>query len=56
MAERSRGMGRGLSALLAPPAADGEARAQELREIPVDLIVPNPTFPTVDTAPAVDRA
>jgi ParB family chromosome partitioning protein len=48
VAERSRGMGRGLSALLAPPSADGEARAQELREIPVDLIVPNPRQPRRD--------
>jgi ParB family chromosome partitioning protein len=48
VAERSRGMGRGLSALLAPPAANGAARAQELREIPVDLIVPNPRQPRRD--------
>jgi ParB family transcriptional regulator, chromosome partitioning protein len=48
VAERSRGMGRGLSALLAPPAANGGARAQELREIPVDLIVPNPRQPRRD--------
>ena len=46
MAERARGMGRGLSAILAstaPPAA-GE-RDPELREIPLELIVPNPRQP-----------
>ena len=43
MAERTRGMGRGLSAILAStaPPADGPARDPELREIPVDLISPN---------------
>ncbi len=47
MAER--GMGRGLSALLAPPsAANGAARESELREIPVDLISPNPRQPRRD--------
>jgi ParB family chromosome partitioning protein len=40
-----RGMGRGLSALLAPPSDDGAERATELREIPVDLITPNPRQP-----------
>jgi len=44
-----RGMGRGLSALLAPPsAANGAARESELREIPVDLISPNPRQPRRD--------
>jgi ParB family transcriptional regulator, chromosome partitioning protein len=47
VAERTRGMGRGLSAILAstaPPA--GEApRDAELRDIPVDLIAPNPRQP-----------
>ena len=47
MAER--GMGRGLSALLAPPTAEnGTARESELREIPVDLISPNPRQPRRD--------
>ena len=41
MAERSRGMGRGLSALL---ASDAE-REPELRELPVELISPNPSQP-----------
>ena len=48
MAERSRGMGRGLSAILAStvPPADGAAeRDPELREIPLELIAPNPRQP-----------
>ena len=42
MAERTRGMGRGLAAILSTAPADAEA---ELRELPVDLIVPNPQQP-----------
>src|ERR671927_657029 len=42
VAERQRGMGRGLAALLAP--SDGEREA-ELRELPVELISPNPSQP-----------
>ena len=38
-----RGMGRGLSAILAP--AQEAERGSELREIPVDLITPNPHQP-----------
>jgi ParB family chromosome partitioning protein len=47
VAERTRGMGRGLSAMLAPtaPPADGEAHDAELRSIPVELISPNPRQP-----------
>jgi ParB family chromosome partitioning protein len=47
VAERTRGMGRGLSAILASsaPPADGESRDPELRAIPVDLISPNPRQP-----------
>ena len=45
MAER--GMGRGLSALLAPTHDDGPAQS-ELREIPVELITPNPRQPRRD--------
>ena len=42
MAESERrGMGRGLSAIL-PPAAKGE---EGLREIPVELVKPNPRQP-----------
>lgn len=43
----ARGMGRGLSAILsvsAPPEG-GDAAADELRELPVDLIAPNPNQP-----------
>ncbi len=42
MAERQRGMGRGLAAILAVAPRDD---AQELREIPVDMIAPNPHQP-----------
>jgi ParB family transcriptional regulator, chromosome partitioning protein len=43
VAERTRGMGRGLSALLAAPdRGEGET---ELRHIPVELIKPNPRQP-----------
>ena len=38
-------MGRGLSALLAPTHENGAERESELREIPVDLIEPNPRQP-----------
>lgn len=41
---KSRGMGRGLAAILAV-SEDGEAGADELRELPVDLIKPNPNQP-----------
>ena len=46
MAER--GMGRGLSALLAPAHENGAAPESELREIPVELIAPNPRQPRRD--------
>jgi ParB family transcriptional regulator, chromosome partitioning protein len=42
VAERSRGMGRGLAAILSTAPADAEA---ELRELPIDLIAPNPQQP-----------
>jgi ParB family transcriptional regulator, chromosome partitioning protein len=48
VAERTRGMGRGLSALLAPAHDTGAARESELREIPVELIGPNPRQPRRD--------
>lgn len=45
----NRGMGRGLSAILSvsPPAeaSEGAAAADELRELPVDVISPNPKQP-----------
>jgi ParB family transcriptional regulator, chromosome partitioning protein len=43
-----RGMGRGLSALLAPAHENGAERESELREIPVELIGPNPRQPRRD--------
>jgi ParB family chromosome partitioning protein len=47
VAERSRGMGRGLAAILASTAPAGsEASVEpELREVPVELITPNPRQP-----------
>ncbi|HET8756290.1 MAG TPA: ParB/RepB/Spo0J family partition protein [Solirubrobacteraceae bacterium] len=45
MAERTRGMGRGLAALLTPPDPGGGERDSELRHIPVELIKPNPRQP-----------
>ena len=42
MAERTRGMGRGLAAILTTSPAEAEA---ELRELPVELIGPNPQQP-----------
>jgi len=45
VAERTRGMGRGLAALLAPPELGGAERDSELRHIPVELIKPNPRQP-----------
>jgi ParB family transcriptional regulator, chromosome partitioning protein len=45
VAERQRGMGRGLAAILAVAPRD---EAQELREIPVDMIAPNPHQPRED--------
>lgn len=41
---KSRGMGRGLAAILAV-SEEGEAGGDELRELPVDLIKPNPNQP-----------
>ena len=45
MAEPTRGMGRGLGAILAPSHELDAERGSELREIPVELIVPNPHQP-----------
>jgi ParB family transcriptional regulator, chromosome partitioning protein len=42
VAERTRGMGRGLAAILSTSPAEAEA---ELREVPVELICPNPHQP-----------
>jgi ParB family chromosome partitioning protein len=47
VAERQRGMGRGLSAILSStvPVAEGGAAHPELREVPLELIAPNPRQP-----------
>jgi ParB family transcriptional regulator, chromosome partitioning protein len=42
VAERPRGMGRGLAAILTP---DGGGEAPEFRQLPVDLVAPNPHQP-----------
>jgi ParB family transcriptional regulator, chromosome partitioning protein len=44
VAEPSRGMGRGLAALLTPSTSGGAAE-RDLRQVPVDLISPNPRQP-----------
>ncbi len=43
MADRRRGMGRGLAAILA--VSDDDAPTDELRELPIDLVEPNPRQP-----------
>jgi ParB family transcriptional regulator, chromosome partitioning protein len=48
VAERTRGMGRGLSALLAPSGPDAPERETELRHVPVELVTPNPRQPRRD--------
>ncbi len=45
MAERTRGMGRGLAAILPRPRERDAERDPELRDLPVDLIEPNPHQP-----------
>ena len=42
-----RGMGRGLAAILTPASVEPEGRENErdLRDVPVDLVVPNPNQP-----------
>jgi ParB family chromosome partitioning protein len=46
VADRPRGMGRGLAAILSSTQpVDGKAPHPELRELPVDLIRPNPRQP-----------
>ncbi len=47
MAEPSRGMGRGLAALLTPSISTG-AEDRDLRQLPVELISPNPRQPRQD--------
>jgi ParB family transcriptional regulator, chromosome partitioning protein len=48
VAERTRGMGRGLSAILAPSHEIDADRGTELRHVPVELIAPNPQQPRRD--------
>jgi ParB family transcriptional regulator, chromosome partitioning protein len=45
VAERTRGMGRGLAALLAPAELGGGEHESELRQLPLELIKPNPNQP-----------
>jgi ParB family transcriptional regulator, chromosome partitioning protein len=47
VAERARGMGRGLSAILSPtvPEAGGGQPHPDLRELPLELVKPNPRQP-----------
>jgi ParB family chromosome partitioning protein len=42
VADRERGIGRGLAAILSVAPKDGP---EELREVPVDMVVPNPNQP-----------
>ncbi|HWF31160.1 MAG TPA: ParB/RepB/Spo0J family partition protein [Solirubrobacteraceae bacterium] len=45
MAKPRPGMGRGLEAILSVSAEADRTKEQELRELPIELIVPNPTQP-----------
>src|SRR3954451_16026321 len=45
VAERQRGMGRGLAAILSPTVPPGGELPPELRQLPVELISPNPRQP-----------
>ena len=45
MARPRRGMGRGLEAILAVSSEGEKTQAEELRELPIELIVPNPRQP-----------
>ena len=45
MAKPKRGMGRGLDAILSVSGGEGGSSGDELRELPVELIVPNPKQP-----------
>jgi ParB family chromosome partitioning protein len=55
VAERTRGMGRGLAAILSTNPSETEA---ELRDVPIDLVVPNPQQPrrTFEEGPLVALA
>jgi ParB family transcriptional regulator, chromosome partitioning protein len=45
VAERNRGMGRGLAAILSPTGEPGAEAQADLRRVPVDLIAKNPRQP-----------
>ncbi len=45
MSPQRRGMGRGLDAILAVSAEGARAEGEQLRELPLDLISPNPRQP-----------
>ena len=45
MAKPKPGMGRGLSAILSVSTEAAKASAEELRELPIELISPNPRQP-----------
>jgi ParB family chromosome partitioning protein len=45
VAEPSRGMGRGLAALLTPSTTEGGPGGRDLRQLPVELVTPNPRQP-----------
>jgi ParB family chromosome partitioning protein len=45
VAEPSRGMGRGLAALLTPSTTEGGPGDRDLRQLPVELVTPNPRQP-----------
>jgi len=45
VARPTPGMGRGLSAILSVTGQDAEQQGEELRELPLELIVPNPRQP-----------
>ncbi len=45
MAERNRGMGKGLAAILSPTGAPAGEPPPDLRRVPVELISPNPRQP-----------
>jgi ParB family chromosome partitioning protein len=45
MSPTQRGIGRGLEAILSVSGAGAEGREDELRELPVELIAPNPNQP-----------
>ena len=45
MAKPKPGMGRGLGAILSVSAEGAKEREEELRELPIELIVPNPNQP-----------